>query len=470
MLPLLVGLIAGRILAILLHEGAHAITAYLVGLQPIIKFGWVVSSTTVRSAIHPWTRFVIQHSDWVCSCALAVVASQTSTLVDQSAQAIILAFWITALDAVSSDALGCVPFCVRKPPSSKGARESATFYCGNFGLLLLEATHSDKMRDILAKMIRITMMRGAQSAGIVTYQSQKKTLMVGKRFRVVNLKRTDLCELLLKKCGSALRAKNITAPQLFQGHTRFATSSIAQLPGCHPHRWSPPMHCKRWKLDMTCKWSVEDANLENFITHNGDLDAFRLHGVTYQLAEVQKLLAALLHVPCATTTDSLAIAGLLDVLNTAGVWTASVRYGYIYGALAHKGDLLGILDEFWSVRTLGAMSAVFEETWTALLKDVGEVVEQEGRTSMLVHAASEVLGEAGADWLFGLRSPKRGRRSWFDSSRHSPRASKDSGDDELKDETLFLGSPDRRAAALEDAMVTTMLERTGAESGDGTMI
>ena len=30
------------------------------------------------------------------------------------------------------------------------------------------------------------------------------------------------------------------APKLFQGHTRFATSSVSDLPGAHPHQWSPP--------------------------------------------------------------------------------------------------------------------------------------------------------------------------------------------------------------------------------------
>ena len=42
--------------------------------------------------------------------------------------------------------------------------------CGNFGLLLLCPAASPLVRKLLEVMIRVTMMRGAQSAGIVTYE------------------------------------------------------------------------------------------------------------------------------------------------------------------------------------------------------------------------------------------------------------------------------------------------------------
>ena len=92
--------------------------------------------------------------------------------------------------------------------------------CGNFGLLLLEAAQSPKVRKLLETMIRVTMMRGAQSAGIVTYTGKTNQ---GIRKRVVNGKRTDLCDLLMRKCAGVLHPSRIEAPQLFQGHTRFAT-------------------------------------------------------------------------------------------------------------------------------------------------------------------------------------------------------------------------------------------------------
>ena len=41
--------------------------------------------------------------------------------------------------------------------------------CGNFGIIFLDPRFRDKVLPLLREMIRITMMRGAQSAGIATY-------------------------------------------------------------------------------------------------------------------------------------------------------------------------------------------------------------------------------------------------------------------------------------------------------------
>ena len=120
--------------------------------------------------------------------------------------------------------------------------------CGNFGIIFLDPRFRDKVLPLLREMIRITMMRGAQSAGIVTYGVDGK----GVRTRVNNGKRTDLCTLLLKK----LSTSNLSPPQLFQGHTRFATSSIAALPGCHPHQYSAPARL----LSATCCSSAGSAS------------------------------------------------------------------------------------------------------------------------------------------------------------------------------------------------------------------
>ena len=94
-----------------------------------------------------------------------------------------------------------------------------------------------------------------------------------------------------------------------------------------------------WRYDAAR--NTFDAAIERseaYITHNGDLDFFSLHGVTYPLEDVQALLAALLHAPMPASVDSACVAGLLDLLRTKGLWRASVRYGYAYGALAHLAD------------------------------------------------------------------------------------------------------------------------------------
>lgn len=50
-----------------------------------------------------------------------------------------------------------------------GTPPTQSFYCGNFGCLLLDTAAASKVYPLLRKMAQITSMRGAQSAGIVTY-------------------------------------------------------------------------------------------------------------------------------------------------------------------------------------------------------------------------------------------------------------------------------------------------------------
>eukprot|EP00957_Ditylum_brightwellii_P032789 2486267-Ditylum_brightwellii.AAC.1 len=107
--------------------------------------------------------------------------------------------------------------------------------------------------DLLEKMINITMMRGAQTGGCLTFvplesskplesmcmKNDRKNELIAIRSRVVNKKRTDLSKLvrakLEKDALSAIRRKfkaassagNEPSKQIFCGHTRFATSSKA---------------------------------------------------------------------------------------------------------------------------------------------------------------------------------------------------------------------------------------------------
>ena len=172
--------------------------------------------------------------------------------------------------------------------------------CGNFGIIFLDPRFRDKVLPLLREMIRITMMRGAQSAGLVTYQRAADGgagFSSRLRKRVVNGKRTDLCDLLMKKYKSELEAANIAAPALFQGHTRFATSSIANFEGCHPHQWSPAKPMAVWSADGEGRWPPRTTGAEAYITHNGDLDFFEVHGVVYPLEDVQLLMAVLRRPP-----------------------------------------------------------------------------------------------------------------------------------------------------------------------------
>ena len=105
-----------------------------------------------------------------------------------------------------------------------------------------------------------------------------------------NRKRTDLCDLILSKAcergkplalfksakGKSPKAaanlwkgargrpggpkKELWFPRIFQGHTRFATSSVSDLGGCHPHQWTPPSRSNLcWQireLDVYKTWAT----------------------------------------------------------------------------------------------------------------------------------------------------------------------------------------------------------------------
>jgi hypothetical protein len=248
-----------------------------------------------------------------------------------------------------------------------------------FGLMLLELFGAAHVKDILETMIRVTMMRGAQSAGLVTYQPTAGAAHGGPwrspkavRKRVNNGKRTDLCTLLLKEYEQLLQPAAMSSPQLFQGHTRFATSSIAALPGCHPHQWTPPSTRPLWRYDSSASRFVGGpSNVEGHITHNGDLDFAAIHGIVYPLEELQPLLVRLLHCPMPAAVDSACVAGLLDLLRAKGMWHASVRVGYVYGALAAAGNLMQRMDGLWSKAAFEGVVSAFERVWTAMVHDMG---------------------------------------------------------------------------------------------------
>ena len=139
--------------------------------------------------------------------------------------------------------------------------------CGNFGIILLQKASSERVARILKKMMQVTMMRGAQSAGLATYQHRWSS-NYGARMRVVNGKRSELDALLLGRCRGLLR--NPAVGQIFQGHTRFATSSISNLAGCHPHQWCAAARDACWEDDASrSNWRRSKRNVEGFITHNG---------------------------------------------------------------------------------------------------------------------------------------------------------------------------------------------------------
>merc|ERR1719191_2017593 len=149
-----------------------------------------------------------------------------------------LASVITAAEALATDLLGWfVP--------SEFPYENGWLHCGNFGVVIINTVWNNTPNvvfDVVEAMVRVTMMRGAQSGGVVTYAdaSVGEGSLRGIRSRVCNGKRTDLSKLVRAKMEKNERGltRKADLKRIYAGHTRFATSSIASFDGTHPHQWS----------------------------------------------------------------------------------------------------------------------------------------------------------------------------------------------------------------------------------------
>ncbi len=235
---------------------------------------------------------IITHSGWILSLLLAFGmhylyrrrgSSSGYYVASSVAPTFILAAYITALESITSDLMGFVPNLVKNFLLGSGSASSSAstsslellLHCGNFGVILLNSQWinidgGQRALSVLEKMVEVTMMRGAQSGGVVTFEPTSSRgkgganpVIRGVRSRVVNAKRTVLSEGVRKKierdnCGllggkklkgwndaefNAIQGESsVAAKRLvrgFFGHTRFATSSKASMDGTHPHQWTP---------------------------------------------------------------------------------------------------------------------------------------------------------------------------------------------------------------------------------------
>ena len=166
--------VATRSTATLMHELGHVGCARCLGYRAHLKGARCVAAPGISA--NPAAAALVHHAGWILSVALAATATLIVAPVSWS---ILAALWLTAVEAVGSDLL----MRERAPADN--------FHCGNFGLLLLDVASKKLVIPALRTMLRVTMMRGAQSAGVVTYVRGRKG-MHGVRSRVVNGKRTDL--------------------------------------------------------------------------------------------------------------------------------------------------------------------------------------------------------------------------------------------------------------------------------------
>ena len=233
--------------------------------------------------------FLVRHTGWIFSVVLALSlhyaflsTASRKKQDDQDAQRplqllkmMVSTAYITALEAVVTD------LCHFTPITSLQGPTTTTFFCGNFGAILLNACWGDNNFDaaltMLQHMTRITMIRGAQSGGLVTFVEEASKTSSSKEYRairsrVVNRKRTDLSEKLFTKVRQSMRwsvpppTSSAATAKLFMGHTRFATTSIADFGGTHPHQFT--LRTNRKIYDMQTGTSCMKG-VVNYITHNG---------------------------------------------------------------------------------------------------------------------------------------------------------------------------------------------------------
>lgn len=328
-----------------IHELAHVMAAACYShLQLSVSWWDIFLDRTAKIVFpedllpSPFYDSAIRHFGWIFSFVLAislVVARHNSTssrpplskstlsalLYDDD---VIFLACLVALEALATDLF-------LFPTSSTQRTTSFSYYCGNFGILLIndiwfqDPQHRTKVLDVLQHMCQVTMVRGAQSGGVVCYHQGTAT-----RVRVVNRKRTDLSLQLLQQ----INRKIPSLPRAYIGHTRFATSSKATLGGTHPHQWTPASEWRCW--DGT---GFGPRRVENFITHNGDFD-FLLSGSSQQssLSTIREWLQSVTGTPTPDPVDSCAVAGVIDVFRTATSFGLSARYACASPKIAKLRD------------------------------------------------------------------------------------------------------------------------------------
>lgn len=323
-----------------IHELTHVMAAVILSSarQLPFAFSWdhVLSIVLERRVVLDLgiesndDHYYIRHAGWIVSLFLAWILCRKFG----RSSPVGFAATVTAMEALTTDLFGFCHLLPITPSLPEGVESPSIFYCGNFGILLLHHwwltnRGQGSALDCLEQMVSITMMRGAQSGGVVTYVAGgNNTGMRAIRTRVVNRKRTDLSKQIRNQVQKQFQPKKGTDAVLLAGHTRFATSSMATLSGTHPHRWSPGSFKRvySWRTSR-----VETVWVENFITHNGDFDFYTIQGQTYDLEVIQNLLSIATGTRTPAIVDSCAIAGVIDLLRARGCFGLAVRYAICFG-------------------------------------------------------------------------------------------------------------------------------------------
>ena len=200
---------------------------------------------------------VVRHSGWIFSLILVVAvgayhsyyAGREKNSIEISMSAaihnpMVWAAALTAIEAISTDLVGLENYILPLLPihssssSIGGGGKVVTFFCGNFGLILLNPAYNDTKSgrklslDILEKMISVTMVRGAQSGGVVSFVSRSSRhadQIMGMRSRVLNSKRSDLSKGIRSKIESDTVSKEREGVLFIVRYSLFVTLCTNKL-------------------------------------------------------------------------------------------------------------------------------------------------------------------------------------------------------------------------------------------------
>jgi len=149
------------------------------------------------------------------------------------------------------------------------------FCCGNWGLMVPRDRLGDDCKTtsyelfprvcehLLSRVLDIVEMRGAQAGGFITFLSAGADRIMTFRSRTVKTKRGHLGKMMFGKFQSSLtstsrwstlfcccRRRPRTLPVILaQGHSRFGTSSAPAVVETHPHQWLGPHMETVWTCD-----------------------------------------------------------------------------------------------------------------------------------------------------------------------------------------------------------------------------
>lgn len=244
------------------------------------------------------------------------------------------------------------------PPPLPSPQIGRRLLCGNFGLIVAQAwAQCTDVNAILEAQIDITSGRGGQSGGIAHYfptpsgnTGMRVRVRPGRRQIISRQLASALAvRLRLAKAARALTFRSFTPPadgpvdhvQVFQGHTRFATSSMPSVPESHPHQWSPESRVSMWRVDpATGKAARRAEPFSVYVTHNGDFDLLNVYGRDRTHREIAEWLTVILHSPCPARCDSVKVAGVIELFRTQGVWAHAFRFAFLTTLATHFEDTL----------------------------------------------------------------------------------------------------------------------------------